>query len=50
MSSRSSNEGGVQANWPPNALLVLETSSPYTDVPTSFDHVVFEANTMLFHG
>ncbi|KAJ8434740.1 hypothetical protein Cgig2_001943 [Carnegiea gigantea] len=31
VSGRFSSEGGVLTNWPPDALLVLDTSSPYLD-------------------
>lgn len=44
VNSTSNNEGGIPANRPPDALLLLDTSS--SDVPTSFDPAIFEANTL----
>ncbi|KAJ8435559.1 hypothetical protein Cgig2_015414 [Carnegiea gigantea] len=45
-SKGSSNEGTVSicANWPPNALFVVDTSSPSSDKANSFNPAQFEAN------
>ncbi|KAJ8445033.1 hypothetical protein Cgig2_022553 [Carnegiea gigantea] len=42
-SNRCSSEGGVCTNWPPDALLVCDTSSPSTDEAKCVDLALYEA-------
>ena len=42
--SSSGDRVSVCANWPPDALFMLDTSSPFSNEATSFDPALFEAN------